>query len=267
MLRVAFTVAKEDLHSGDRLREAKRLILKAKKLKADIICFGECFPVQTSNPETELNGISYLLNLSKKNKVAIIFGVGTPEYNKAVFVNRGNIIGEQLKGHFFANEKRKERATNYEIFPFKKWKIGMLVCYDLFFPEPTRSLQIHGADIVFCPAHAFIGQSFWKSLATIRSMENQIPVVLSGTVQKKLNMKGPGVAATPNSESKEIIGNVELMLIEVDLTYWKKLRSQQSNSLINAWAHIKKSINGPFVKDINKEFLRRHADDLRFLYK
>lgn len=251
-LRVAFTNAIEDQHSGEKLHHVKEIVKEAKRLKADLVCFGECYPIQTSDPETEKKGIEYLKKISKDSGLGLIIGVGTPEYNKMMLISQGKVIGEQLKGCFFANEKRRKKAKQYTVFRFKNFKIGLLVCYDLFFPENARKLYEERADLIVCGANAFQGQTFWEPLALIRSMENQIPVIISGKTNPKHHLVGPGVLALPNNELFTVPTKKELTVVTVDLGYWKELRKQKSNPTISAWDYIQKGINGPFVKDYLK---------------
>lgn len=57
--------------------------------------------------------------------------------------------------------------------------MGVLICYDIRFPEMTRRLAQAGAQIIFCPA-AFnkqVTQAHWTPLFQTRAMENQVFMV------------------------------------------------------------------------------------------
>ncbi|MFH0714719.1 MAG: carbon-nitrogen hydrolase family protein [Candidatus Diapherotrites archaeon] len=262
MVKIAFTLLKEGESTKERLKKAEFFIKKSKKLKAEIVCFGETFPISTNDSNAQKRAVRVLAILSKNHKMAIIAGAGNKKSNKALYFANGRLIGEQLKGHFFANEVRDEKADDFRVFRFKKWKIGILVCYDLFFPETARYLQQKGADAIFCLSHAFKGQKFWEPLALVRSMENQVPIVLSGTIQPEYHITGPAVLALPNN-TIYTIEKEGLKVVDVDLKKWKKFRKAKSNSNIKIGEYIQKGVQGPFMGDENKQFLKKYVKQVQ----
>jgi predicted amidohydrolase len=46
----------------------------------------------------------------------------------------------------------RQRGSSFPVFPLAKLgTVGMLICYDLVFPETARCLALAGADIIFFP--------------------------------------------------------------------------------------------------------------------
>lgn len=73
--------------------------------------------------------------------------------NTAVLIDdTGDIIGTHSKTHLVGDEQIYfERGQKYSVFKTKFGNIGMLVCYDISFPETARILALKGADIIIVP--------------------------------------------------------------------------------------------------------------------
>lgn len=73
--------------------------------------------------------------------------------NTAFFLGRdGREIGRYYKVQPTVNESDRVRGSNFPVFktPDLGW-VGLLICYDMVFPESTRALALAGADIIFLP--------------------------------------------------------------------------------------------------------------------
>ncbi|MEI8632698.1 nitrilase-related carbon-nitrogen hydrolase [Vibrio sp. PP-XX7] len=63
------------------------------------------------------------------------------------------------------------------------FKIGMMTCYDIRFPELGRRLALDGADILVLPAAWIKGplkEHHWHSLVTVRALENTCYILAVG---------------------------------------------------------------------------------------
>jgi N-carbamoylputrescine amidase len=75
-------------------------------------------------------------------------------YNSAAVVGP-NFFGRYRKTHFWDEEKLLyEPGTYLPIFETPLCNIGVLVCYDAWFPEAARTLALRGADLLCIPANA-----------------------------------------------------------------------------------------------------------------
>ncbi|MHB9032932.1 MAG: carbon-nitrogen hydrolase family protein, partial [Anaerolineae bacterium] len=74
-------------------------------------------------------------------------------YNSAVLFGRdGKIAGIYDKVHLPAGEDREITPGNaYQVFETEYGNIGMLICWDMQFPEAPRELALAGADLIACP--------------------------------------------------------------------------------------------------------------------
>lgn len=101
-------------------------------------------------------------------------------------IRSGNASPDSLWSAPFTRENRKVSLPKEEIAggitPGKEFPIfetdfgtiGMMICWDVFFPEPARMLSMKGAEIIFMP--------IWGgnlTLSKARAIENQIYLVSS----------------------------------------------------------------------------------------
>jgi len=104
--------------------------------------------------------------------------------NTAFFLGRdGREIGRYHKVNMPIHELHKKRGEGFPVFPTPDLgTVGMLICYDMVFPEAARCLALGGADIIFHPTlgGAAMGDAD-ISLAAFRTraVENYVYVVVS----------------------------------------------------------------------------------------
>jgi predicted amidohydrolase len=71
-------------------------------------------------------------------------------------------------------------GNSLPVFTTDFGKIGILICWDIAFPEVSRILALNGAEILFCPIWGDIrGTDVWKITARSRAVDNGIYFVTS----------------------------------------------------------------------------------------
>jgi len=106
------------------------------------------------------------------------------EANVAFLLGRdGRLIGRYLKVNMPIHELYKKRGDGFPVFPAPDLgNVGMLICYDMVFPEAARCLALGGADIVFHPTlgGAAIGDGEVSRCAfRTRAVENFVYLVVA----------------------------------------------------------------------------------------
>jgi len=137
-----------------------------------------------------------LIRFCRSEKCAIVAGVaerdGRKLYNTAVLLGPAGLIGKYRKTHLFNQEKLwfDPGNTGFQVWRYKKARIGLMICFDWIFPEAARVLALKGADIICHPSNLVL--PYCQCAMTTRSIENRVFTI------------------TANRVGKEVRGNVEL---------------------------------------------------------
>jgi len=105
-------------------------------------------------------------------------------YDTAVFINdKGSLISQYRKLHLYDalnfKESKKLLPGNKLFTPVDTsiGTIGLLVCYDLRFPELSRLLSVGGSDVLIAPSAWVQGtmkEDHWLTMCKARSLENGV---------------------------------------------------------------------------------------------
>ncbi|HEY2280329.1 MAG TPA: carbon-nitrogen hydrolase family protein [Streptosporangiaceae bacterium] len=128
--------------------------------------------------------------------VALVAGIFTPSqdgrvYNTAVLFDRtGELVAAYRKLHLFDAFGQQESALvapgdEAVVAKLDELSVGLQICYDLRFPELTRTLTSRGADLIVMPAAWGAGlfkEEHWITLARARAIENTVWVAAAGQV-------------------------------------------------------------------------------------
>ena len=164
------------------------MIAEAARQKADLIVLGETLPyfgrgkspVETAEPVPGPT-TDYFGTLARKHNLYIVLSVFERDrhlvYNTAVLLGpEGQLVGEYRKTCLPRGEVAAgiSPGRDYPVFDTRFGKVGMMVCYDGFFPEAARELTNRGAEVIAWPV--------WGCnplLASARACENQVYLVSS----------------------------------------------------------------------------------------
>ncbi len=108
-------------------------------------------------------------------------------YNVAYVCHRDGEIDEQKKIHITPQEKGHwiiEGGDNLKVFDTDAGRIGVLICYDIEFPELPRLLAEQGVDILFVPFWTDTKNAYLRVryCAQARAIENECYVAIAGSV-------------------------------------------------------------------------------------
>jgi predicted amidohydrolase len=172
----------------DNCRQYEPLIAEAARQKADLAVLGETVPSMglgkkpqeiaepIPGPSTE-----YFGGLAQKYNLYIVVSLDERDrhlvYNTAVLLGPdGKLVGKYRKVCLPREEIASGIApgSDYPVFETRFGKVGMMVCYDGFFPEVARELSNRGAEVIAWPV--------WGCnplLARARACENHVYLVSS----------------------------------------------------------------------------------------
>ncbi len=210
--KAAIVQMKSSVDKELNLAHSLKLINEASKKKARLICFPE-FQMAYSPPEQKSeslhkiaekitgNFVSILSNSAKQNRITVIATlyeiINTNDKNHKVF-DTGVIINElgklqtiYRKVHLYDalgfKESKKLLAGSIIEKPSKTsvGKLGLLICYDMRFPEISRILTVNGANILVSPSAwvaGFMKREHWEIMVKARAIENGVYVLAPNQV-------------------------------------------------------------------------------------
>lgn len=174
------------------LKKASDMIREAAFNGASLVCLPEAFntgylgtdiPAMKEAAET-LQGpsITAMRKLAAELGIylvaPIIFAADDGEVeNTAVLINdEGMIEGSYSKTHPVGDERTYfQRGKKYPVWETKLGKIGIVICYDVCFPETSRILAVGGAELMIVPSawrasHYF--KEWWDLNLACRALDN-----------------------------------------------------------------------------------------------
>ncbi|MEK6859661.1 MAG: carbon-nitrogen hydrolase family protein [Nanoarchaeota archaeon] len=229
-----------DISKKDNLKKIKKYIRMAAKRKADIICFPESCLHKTEILHFENRIIKEIREECRKNSIWCIITedivLKKKPYNTALLIDRGGEIrGKYKKIHIHDEDVRAGKKTR--IFKTDFAKIGIVICWDLTFPELFRKMKEKGAEIVFCPSqwcyenkaydkkHKEREISLLKSLVSARAFENVYFVALCNPLVDREDMVSYSAIVSPHRVIKETIDKECLMIAKLNLNLIKQIES------------------------------------------
>lgn len=218
----------------------------------DLICLPEyCYGVPNESialkiaediPGTYTDTISELAKTHKVNISAGSFvekAEGKKIYNTSLFFGReGEIIGQYRKVHLMDAMSYKESdsvspGNTVSVFDTDFCRIGLMVCYDLRFPELSRTMTLMGAEVILVPSAFPSGvplpprTDHWDVLTQSTALLNSVYVVAANQFghDQGENYFGRSSVIDPwGIRIAQASGRQEIIYAEIDLVYQQEVR-------------------------------------------
>jgi len=204
MTKIAVIQFKVSTNKDQNLKKILNYIESAAKKGADLCAFPEFMMFYTNTSQTSfqlanlaetINGefVKKIVKTAKDNSIMV---VGTfyekskkknRVYDTAFLINKsGKILSKYRKIHLYDalgfRESNKLIPGSKITLPSKTkiGKIGMLICYDLRFPEMSRILAAAGSEILVAPSAWVKGkmkEEHWLTINKTRALENGCYVI------------------------------------------------------------------------------------------
>jgi predicted amidohydrolase len=164
--------------------------------------------------------VAELLELSAKHRLVIVGSQPEPAgdgkvFNTAHVVDNGRLAATYRKLHLFSllgEDRAFKGGDGYCLAETSVGKVGVIICYDLRFPELSRRLALEGARVLCVPAQwPKPRQEHWRTLLRARAIENQFYVVSSNGcgLIGKLDFFGMSMIIDPKGEVLADAGEAE----------------------------------------------------------
>jgi len=203
-MKAAVVQFKASTNKENNLKKIISYISKAASKKAILCAFPEFMmfytrssqtPKQLANLAETINGnfVTTISKAAKENQIQVIGSFYEKSrkkdrvYDTSFVIDKsGKVISTYRKIHLYDalgfKESDKMAAGSKIVKPVKTslGKIGMMICYDLRFPEMSRSLAVAGAEILVVPSAWVKGnmkEEHWITINKTRAIENGCYVI------------------------------------------------------------------------------------------
>lgn len=249
-MRVAVAQVKSSTDKKENLSLAIRYTEEASKKGAKLIAFPEFLMAYTPSSQTaeelynlaeSIDGefVSSLIEASKRYNISIIATIyeksnSKPRvYDTAVFI-KDKVISVYRKLHLYdaLGFKESEKLVAGDKLPdlinVNEEKIGMMICYDLRFPELARMLALNGANILVVPSAWVAGDKkveHWQVMLRARAIENGCYIIAPDQVGNIYI--GRSMIIDPFGDIILDMGDKEgLGIADLDMAYLKDIREK-----------------------------------------
>ena len=240
----------------ENVRTVKAYLEKIKDENPDFVILPEmfCCPYQTENfpiyAEKEGGPVWQQLSGYAKQYGIYLIGGSMPEkdaegnvYNTSyIFDREGKQIGKHRKVHLFdidikGGQTFKESDTltagdSDTVFDTEFGKIGVMLCFDIRFPELSRMMVNDGAKVIFVPAafNMTTGPAHWELSFRTRALDNQIYMVgcaPARDVSAGYISWGHSIVTDPRGRVTGMLDENEgILLAELDMDYEEQVREE-----------------------------------------
>jgi N-carbamoylputrescine amidase len=255
-LKVALIQTKAFDEKTKNFEKHAELILKAAKKGSKVICLQELFMTKYFCYSEDAHNFSLaetipgpttkqLSTLAKKLNVVIIASLfekrveGLYHNTTVVFDADGTMVGKYRKMHipddplFYEKFYFTHGDLGFEACDTKYGRIGVLICWDQWFPEAARLMALDGAQMIFYPTaigwkkdeekkYRPLQLEAWKTMHSSHAIANGVFVFAANRIgqENDLYFWGNSIAYDPfgallgkGSESAE-----EILMVDVDLS-------------------------------------------------
>lgn len=183
MVRLGLIQTRSFSSNQEGMKKVSRMLVDSGKKETDVVCLPEQWlkDNRISSFEKEFSDFKII---ARNYNMTIIpgafyqrkpyrFSISTP-----VIGPKGEIIGRQEKLHPFGYEKNLvQPGAKTKIFK-TKCKFGIIICYDMVFPDVAHSLVKKGAEVLFAPSRIIKrGVVPWHLYVQVRALENRVPIL------------------------------------------------------------------------------------------
>jgi len=170
-----------------------------------------------------------LLTLAASYGMHIVAGLAERSegrlYNSAILVGPSGVIGVYRKIHLFSEENLwfTPGDKGFPVYDIGSMRIGLMVCFDWFYPESARTLALKGADIVAHPSNLVLPHC--PDAMITRCLENRLFAVTCNRIgseerggKDKLSFIGTSEIISPTGKilKRARRGQVELGIVDID---------------------------------------------------
>lgn len=127
---------------------------------------------------------------------AVMEKTGEGIYDTAVLAGPGRLLFTHRKIHLWGGETarfRKGGSLRTVQLPFAR--VGLIICYEVGFPEEARALAMQGAQVILCPSAFGRARDYaWDTATKSRALENGVFLIAANRCGKEKDSEFGGLS-------------------------------------------------------------------------
>ena len=230
---------------NENLELIRRSAVSAARQGAELIIFPEMFLTgynvgdavfelaeTPTGPSAQKSG-----QIAREANIALLYGY--PErsadrvYNSAVLIRRqGSVLANYRKAHLYGRDENRlfHKGDSLLLANLAGLKIGILICYDVEFPEAVRSLTAAGADFIAVPTALMKPYCrIAHHVVAARAYENEVYVAYVNRCGVEGRLEYCGLSCVIGPDGDEIIraaADEALLFADIDRAVMDKVRNE-----------------------------------------
>ncbi|MDA4124085.1 MAG: carbon-nitrogen hydrolase family protein [Thaumarchaeota archaeon] len=243
--------------------EAERLVRQASRRGGRLICLPEHWLL--SRVLKEDDGVMRRFSaLARELDAFINMGAnfeqrGVETYMTSTTLSpEGHVLSRQDKIHLYRREKQRALpGSRFDIMTIDGFKVAVLVCHDVVFPETAREVTLGGAELLLVPSLISAkGIEPWLIYLRARALENRIPIV-APNIFAPPRIPGRSCVVDLKYDREEHVmelvertlrGRQTSIVVELDLLSKRDLREERLHELRRSFPWAPTGIRAPESK-------------------
>lgn len=245
-----------DPQFGEVAENLDRVTAKLEQADADLVVLPELFASgyqflsqeeaqQLAEPVPDGPTVRRLADVAKRRNVHLVAGLpersGLRCYNSAVVVGPSGFLGCYRKTHLFYEETQwfTPGDSGFSVWDIGWAKIGVMICFDWYYPEAARTLALQGADIICHPSNLVLPNC--PDSMPVRCLENRVFAVTCNRIgsearggKERLTYIGQSEVVTPKGviQYRASRDQEELTIVDIDPVQARDKRLNRYNDLL-----------------------------------
>ncbi len=207
MVKLGLVQTKSYDSNQNGILKISEILKKLGKNETDIVCLPEQWLKNNKIKDFDIEFLEFR-RIAKDFAMTIIPGAfyeikKNPSIIAPIIGPDGEFIGRQEKIHPFDYERDNVKPGNEAKIFNTACKFGVIICYDMVFPNVANVLAKKGAQVLFSPSRIVRrGIIPWQMYVQVRALENRIPILAVNVENKKY---GGSSVIVDLSENNKII--------------------------------------------------------------
>ena len=210
------------LSSPGSVKENTDAVIKALESEdADLFVFPEMFITDYAFRDFDSvkgdveESLQKILEITSKRNVTAV--VGGPRYTDGGVMNAAYIISDKIEWYdkinlpnfgVFSERSLFKEGERPKMFECNGFTFGVIICYDIFFPELTKLYAMNGADAVICiSASPTTSKVAFERVVPARSVESTVYMIFVNNIgmRGKMEFFGKSRCLTPTGDISVIL--------------------------------------------------------------